>query len=1311
MKKRILSCFLTLCVMLTMLPSVAFAAGESLYYTWADMQSAITRQGSYTLMLDAAPSADELTPVTVKSGVELTITSNVTGGVTLSGATQTLFTVERGGQLTLDNVTISGNQGEHGAVYVQYGGLLDLGVFDASSPVAPIITSNTSDGTTARNLVVAEGATVRLNAQPRGNIGVSYDGDVTATHPIKVMDSGNFKIRGTQSTNVSNETNIVSDSSKAKIQYSYGHLLLSNSKYKILDWNAGYYWDHYRSEGEGGLGYDYAVYQALTERVFPNNSADIEHYKGTFEKPVHLTEKQLAELPSYDMVIIEYPLVTLNEEEEEKLNEYLNDGGRVYIQMENPNTIESRQQFINCAKDIAQKLHADFTIDNRYFVKTGEPVTINKSGKAGVLTANIPEHVSWMAAYIRIDRESDNVTWLLRGKVSQDDTLTSDIAVDQTAGLKNGASWGSLTILGDGGYFQMENYDLNMLSVGNNLLKNLTVNSRANRLSAAVGVNPNSPIEITGTTAYTLTFKGVHGMTYTVTQCNAAGNTSGFTKISDDQIEEIGTSGVFRVKGLTKGTYYKIADDSVLNYAIGRTSRVDAKQIAETFYPDGKTETNGKTDKTEKAWNDKVTVIVGDDGNYKVTLTDDIKGTVTIPDTWGSVEIDLGGHTIKGTDADADHEAQPGLIIKGSGDGEGTKLVISNGTISGGSGSKEHPTGAPGIEAVDSPTASGITAGDRANITGGNGATDENGNGGAGGAGISGPLTPTVDGGTVSGGNGGDGENGGNGGSGGAGISTDKPVAVVDGKVNGGNGGAGGSTADGDKAGNGGAGGAGVSTNDKTTVDKDGEISGGKGGDGGKADNGTGGNGGNGGSGSTGTTENSGSVTGGDGGSGGPNKGNGGNGGDAGNVSNKDDGSNSGGNGGAGSSDGQGGNGGSGSTTGKTNYGSLTAETTTVTVVAPKTGSKYKIFDENGKELTDVDVTVITAAGGDLTFEGLQPGTTYTVKVVDENGSEIAEVGKITTKTTSSGGHHSSSSITNISYVIKASAGTGGSIAPNGTVSVAKGASKSFTITVNDGYEIADVLVDGKSIGIKDSYTFTNVSASHTIEVKFRKTNPQIVTDPEITGVADWLETDDHVVYLHGYPDSSFRPQNQMTRAEVAQMFYNLLLDQNVATTVKFSDVADDAWYAEAVNALASIGVIKGVGNDQFAPDRSITRAEFGAIATRFAKQDDSGVVNFTDVKTSDWFYSSVRTAVSYGWLNGYTDGTFRPLNTITRTEVTAIVNRMLARAGDTAYAHDHGDVMKHFTDVNDSFWGYADIIEATNKHDYAKTDGVESWK
>ena len=151
-----------------------------------------------------------------------------------------------------------------------------------------------------------------------------------------------------------------------------------------------------------------------------------------------------------------------------------------------------------------------------------------------------------------------------------------------------------------------------------------------------------------------------------------------------------------------------------------------------------------------------------------------------------------------------------------------------------------------------------------------------------------------------------------------------------------------------------------------------------------------------------------------------------------------------------------------------------------------------------------------------MTFEGLDPDTTYTVKTKDkENGGDTTiTLGDIKTKPTSSGGHHSSSSSSSVNFVIKATAGDGGSISPSGSVSVAKGANKAFTISADDGYEISDVLVDGVNVGTKDSYTFTNVSASHTIEVKFRKTNSQNVTDPEITGVANWLETDDHTDLL-----------------------------------------------------------------------------------------------------------------------------------------------------------------------------------------------------
>ena len=273
---------------------------------------------------------------------------------------------------------------------------------------------------------------------------------------------------------------------------------------------------------------------------------------------------------------------------------------------------------------------------------------------------------------------------------------------------------------------------------------------------------------------------------------------------------------------------------------------------------------------------------------------------------------------------------------------------------------------------------------------------------------------------------------------------------------------------------------------------------------------------------------------------------------------------------------------------------------------------------------------------------------------------------------------------------------------------VSRGSDKTFTIAPADGYEIADVLVDSKSVGAVSSYTFENVRASHTIKAVFERIEQ--VADPEDTGVSDWLNTKDHIAYLRGYSNGNFGPDNNVTRAEAAQMFYNLLLEQDVPSTVSFTDVAANAWYADAVNTLASIGVIKGVGDNQFAPDRAITRAEFTVIAMRFADLDTSGENIFTDVSADDWFYEQVVGSIKYGWITGYEDGTFRPNNTITRAEVTTIVNRMLGRAADKDYVDDHMDELRQFPDVSKTNWAYYNIVEATNAHDYTKSSGTETW-
>ena len=294
-------------------------------------------------------------------------------------------------------------------------------------------------------------------------------------------------------------------------------------------------------------------------------------------------------------------------------------------------------------------------------------------------------------------------------------------------------------------------------------------------------------------------------------------------------------------------------------------------------------------------------------------------------------------------------------------------------------------------------------------------------------------------------------------------------------------------------------------------------------------------------------------------------------------------------------------------------------------------------------------------------------------------------------------------------YTITAEAGEGGSISPSGKVRVDRGDDQTFRITPDDGYEIADVLVDGKSVGAVSSYTFENVRASHTIEVVFERTG-SAVADPDDTGVSDWLNTEDHNAYLNGYPGSRFGPDNNMTRAEVAQMFYNLLLDKTVPITVTFDDVPADAWYTEAVNTLASLDILNGVGNNQFEPDRSITRAEFTTIAMRFTNGTLSGTNIFPDVNPNDWFYDYVVGSIQYGWINGYPDGTFGPNDPISRAEVTTITNRMLGRSADEAFVDSNQASLVQFGDITDRHWAYYQVMEATNAHDYTKTDSVEDW-
>ena len=310
----------------------------------------------------------------------------------------------------------------------------------------------------------------------------------------------------------------------------------------------------------------------------------------------------------------------------------------------------------------------------------------------------------------------------------------------------------------------------------------------------------------------------------------------------------------------------------------------------------------------------------------------------------------------------------------------------------------------------------------------------------------------------------------------------------------------------------------------------------------------------------------------------------------------------------------------------------------------------------------------------------------------------------------SSGGGGGGGSSSTKKYIITVTCGEGGEITPDGgsdnEVEVRKGNDQTFRISADNGYRISDVLVDGESVGNVDKYTFEDVDEDHEIEAIFTRR----AADPSDSGTDRYLNTKDHVQYMTGYPDGSFGPGQNMTRAEAAQMFYALLLDQNVPHTVSFSDVPADAWYAEAVNTLASLGMINGYPDGTFRPDAPITRAEFCVIALAFAYEPEDFDCNFRDVSTSDWFYDYVAQATSYGWISG-ADRSFRPNECITRAEVSVIVNNMLGRAADEDYIDRHEDELNTFPDVKPSHWAYYSIMETANSHDYTKNNGNENWR
>ena len=250
-------------------------------------------------------------------------------------------------------------------------------------------------------------------------------------------------------------------------------------------------------------------------------------------------------------------------------------------------------------------------------------------------------------------------------------------------------------------------------------------------------------------------------------------------------------------------------------------------------------------------------------------------------------------------------------------------------------------------------------------------------------------------------------------------------------------------------------------------------------------------------------------------------------------------------------------------------------------------------------------------------------------------------------------------------YTIKATAGTGGSISPSGSVSVREGRDQTFTITPDKDYAVANVKIDGKSIGAVKSYTFENVRRPHTIEVIFMKANgnPQIGVFVDVATGSYYGDAVDWAVengITKGTDDTHFSPDGICTRAQAATFLWRAAGSPKPETrTMPFTDVPAGSYYYDAVLWAVENGITKGTSNTTFSPNMTCTRAQIVAFLWRSEKSPAAGTANlFVDVKSTAYYADAVLWAVKEDITKGTTNTTFSPDADCTRAQIVTFLWR-----------------------------------------------------
>lgn len=384
--------------------------------------------------------------------------------------------------------------------------------------------------------------------------------------------------------------------------------------------------------------------------------------------------------------------------------------------------------------------------------------------------------------------------------------------------------------------------------------------------------------------------------------------------------------------------------------------------------------------------------------------------------------------------------------------------------------------------------------------------------------------------------------------------------------------------------------------------------------------------------------------------------------------------------------------------------------------------------------ITDKITVEITGNSDSVVYDGTEHSVKdYTVKISDSRYTEkdFTFSGKALASGINAGAYemglkadqfkNTNARFKNVEFIIKA----------DGVLTITQ---RPLTITAGSAEGIAPVTcdkytVEGLATGDKvDSVKITGIQsepgespnvASDAV-IKNAKgedvtANYKITYVDGVLKAIEVLNKEIHFNYVIGYTDGTIRPSNNISRAEVATIFFRLLTDeartQYDKTTSSFSDIKDGAWCCRAVSTLTNMGIIKGYTDGTFRPNADITRAELATIIARFAKLDVN-TKTFSDI-TGHWAQKSIELAAGNGWINGYTDGTFRPNKSIIRAETFAMINRVLDRQTESVSDLLPTSEMNMWSDnLNENAWYYKDVQEATNYHkcDRVGDSVYEKW-